>query len=80
MMLESLLYASYHGYVVMIAQSDSAETFGTTLATFGLVSAGYNIYRDQKYSQISPEAGTGMLNSLGVKLTDICMTNFSCPL
>ena len=34
---------------MMIAQSDSAKTFGTTLATSGLVLASYNTYRDQKY-------------------------------
>ena len=75
MKLESpfILHISTHGYM---NDADISVRFRRNLwdnTASGLVMAGYNTFHEQKYSQISPEAGTGMLNSLGatgLKLTD----------
>jgi len=67
-----ILHICTHGYV----NDDSSVRFRRNLwddTKSGFITAGYNTYREQKYGQVSPEAGTGMLNSLGatgLKLTD----------
>ena len=67
-----ILHICTHGYI----HDDSSVRFRRNLwddTKSGFITAGYNTYREQKYGQVSPEAGTGMLNSLGatgLKLTD----------
>lgn len=74
MKLESpfILHISTHGYV----DNDHSVRFRRNFwddTKSGFIMAGYNTYHEEKYNQITPEAGIGMLNSLGasgLKLTD----------